>query len=173
MKIRTIILLLVIFSGSNSFSQTRDSSWGKLNFLIGNWQGEGEGKPGQGQGIFSFMPDLKGNVLIRRGHTVIPASKDKPASFHEDLMIIYKNDSGQPEKAIYFDNEKHVINYTVSSKDSSMVFVSEAAGVAPRYRLTYTRLADKTIQVKFEMSPASKPDEFKMYLTGKAVKLGK
>lgn len=173
MKIRSIIVLLAIFSGFNSYSQIRDSSWGKLNFLIGNWQGEGNGKPGEGKGFFSFRPDLRGNVLIRRGHTVIPAGKNNPASIHDDLMVIYKNEAGIPEKAIYFDNERHVINYLITSKDSSVVFISEASGAAPRFRLTYTGLADKTIDIKMEMSSASKPDDFKMYISGKAVKQGK
>jgi hypothetical protein len=75
--------------------------------MLGEWKGEGSGQPGEGSGMFTLKPKLEGNILERKGRTVIAATASKPASVHEDVMIIYKNREGNPVKAIYFDNESH------------------------------------------------------------------
>ncbi len=77
-------------------------NWDRWQFLIGEWAGEGGGEPGQGAGVFSFKPDLDGRVLIRKNRSDYPATKDKPAYHHEDLMIVYPE--GPAARAVYFDN---------------------------------------------------------------------
>ena len=85
------------------------AAWGKLNWLIGNWAGEGSGQPGSGGGTFSFKPDLDRHVLVRKSHSEYPATGNKPEVIHNDLMIIYPESDGNLLKAIYFDNEGHTI----------------------------------------------------------------
>src|SRR6266849_4941025 len=103
--------------------------WSSLRFLIGEWVGEGGGGPGQGTGVFSFQPDLDGKILVRKNHSEYPATKDRPAFSHDDLMIVYPETAGAPLRAVYFDTEGHVIQYAIggSADGSSVRFLSDAS----------------------------------------------
>jgi len=109
---------------------------------------------------------------VRRNHAELPAANGRPAAVHEDLMVIYKSQDGKSAKAIYFDSEDHVINYTAtfSPDKQTLTFISAAAPGAPRFRLTYQKEAEGRIAIKFEIAPPGKPEEFKAYLEGKARK---
>ena len=167
---KLLAVLLILGSGAFSSVQAKDDPWEPFRFLIGEWVGEG--KEGQGTGFFSLAPDLQGKVLVRKNHAELPAANGRPAAVHEDLMVIYKSENGKSAKAIYFDSEDHVINYTVSfSPDKlTLTFLSEAIPHAPRFRLTYQKKGDDHVGIKFEIAPPGKPDEFTMYLEGKAKK---
>ena len=143
-------------------------SWDAYQFLMGEWIGEGSGDPGQGSGSYTFALDLQKTVLVRKNHTDFPATKDRPAFSHDDLMVVYQE--GGKTKVVYFDNEQHVINYTVElSKDSNAaIFLSDANPSAPRFRLTYTKLGTDRIKITFDMAPPGKPDSFATYLEGTA-----
>ena len=91
----------------------------------------------------------------------------RPAVHHEDVMIIYKNKDGNPVKALYFDNENHVIPYDITYSDNRIILVSEVNQGAPRFRLTYEKMEDKLMNIKFEMAMPGAPEDFKMYLEGK------
>jgi hypothetical protein len=144
---------------------SKAARWEAWQPLIGNWVGEGD--PGQGSSYFSFLPDLQDGILVRKNHAEYPATKDRPATVHDDLMIIY----GDPEagqKAVYFDNEGHVIEYAVSfSPDrKAILFVSPAVSGSPRYRLGYFQLDKDRYRITFEIAPPVKPEAFALYLEG-------
>ena len=145
--------------------------WSKFQHLTGHWVGEGNGQPGQGNGGFSFQADLDGNILVRKSSTRFPATSARPAFTHDDLMVIYPDYTGVPSKAIYWDNEKHTIEYAVSFTDKAIVFTSAASPHVPRFRLSYETIDANTINVKFEMAQPGSPEDFKMYLEGKSKKL--
>jgi hypothetical protein len=165
--------LLVVFAvltvGGSTRAQTKDDPWEPFHFLIGEWVGEG--KEGQGTGHFSLTPDLGGKILVRRNHAELPAGNSRPAGVHDDLMVIYKSQDRKSFKAIYFDSEDHVINYTVTfprNNRQTLTFLTEAVPSAPRFRLTYKKEADDSVGIKFEIAPPGKAEEFKTYLEGKA-----
>lgn len=160
----TAFLLLLAFT---CFSQ-QNSAWGKWNQLIGTWQGEGKGEPGKGGGTFSFAFDLDKKIIVRKSHSEYPATADKPKIVHDDLMIIYLDVAQNPTKAVYFDNEGHIINYKITYTDSTIVLSSEKVGNAPIFRLTYEILDKKTINAKFEISPDG--EKFATYIEGKCKK---
>ena len=141
-----------------------DNRWAPLAFLVGDWTGEGGGGPGQGTGGFSFLPDQNGKILIRRNRADYPASKDRPAFSHTDLMIVYNEQGETKLRAIYFDTEDHVIHYTVEpSPDGSNVrFVSD------NYRLTYHKTGADSLALKFEIAPAGKPGAYTTYIEATA-----
>lgn len=167
-----LFTILFVFITLELTAQHPTSTWDKWKFLTGKWVGEGNGQPGQGSGYFTFNAELDGNILVRKGHTEFPATNGRPAAVHDDLMIIYLDYTGKPSKAIYFDNENHVINYSVSANDSdsSIVFLSEQIANVPRFRLSYIPIDSKTVNVKFEMALPQKPEEFKTYIEGKSIK---
>ena len=141
-------------------------NWDAFRFLLGEWVGEGAGAPGEATGGFSFSFDLEGKILVRRNRADYPATKDKPPYSHTDLMVIYQETEGP--RAIYFDNEGHVIHYVVSlSKDQTTVtFLSEPSPSAPRFRFTYYKAKNDSMTFQFDMAPPGKPDAFSKYLEG-------
>ncbi len=143
--------------------------WKAFQFLMGDWVGEGSGSPGNGGGGFTFALELQGRVLVRHNHTEFPPSQGRPANIHDDLIVVYQEKDGV--KAAYWDNEGHVINYTASfAPDKSLVFVSGKIPGAPRQRLSYRQLSNGGLGIRFEIAPPGKPNEFKVYLDGKAHK---
>ena len=114
---------------------------------------------GQVEAISRLLPviefDLQGNVLVRKNVATTPTGR------HEDLMVIYPEAPGL--RAIYFDNEGHVIHYRVTTAESQAVFTSEE-GPGPRFRLTYRKNGDGTVRIVFEIAPPG--GDFKTYLEG-------
>ena len=135
---------------------------------MGEWVGEGSGQPGQGEGTFSFNHDLNKNILVRRSHSEYPATENNPATIHDDLLIVYSDENKMPSKAIYFDNERHTINYSISYAETSIILTSNRAQGGPVYRLTYLKLDDETANIKFEMSQDGQT--YKTYIEGKSKK---
>ena len=146
-----------------------DDRWAPLAFLIGEWTGEGGGGPGQGSGGFSFLPDQGGKILIRKNRADYPASKDRPAFSHTDLMIVYTEPAEAKLRAIYFDMEDHVIHYTVepSADGNSVQFVSES------FRLTYRKAGPNSLALKFEIAPPGKPGAYATYIDATALRNSK
>lgn len=142
--------------------------WAAWQPFLGTWEGVGSGAPGQGGGEFSFAPELQGAVLVRHSYAAYPATKDKPAYRHDDLMVVYPD--GKTMRADYWDNEEHVIRYTAELSDSGrkLVFVSDTAQPGPRYRLTYVKTGDDTLKLTFEIAPPGAPDKFSTYIEAAA-----
>jgi hypothetical protein len=132
-----------------------------VQFLVGKWQGEGDGQPGQSTGAATFRFELEGKALVRRSHADYPAANGRPASHHEDLLTLFSE--GGQLKALYVDNEDHVIRYLVTSVPGGAAFTSEPAP-GPRFRLTYLRKTESLVTVRFEIAPPAAPDAFKTYL---------
>jgi hypothetical protein len=168
---RTLLLLalpLVVVLAASA-QQSAPDPFAPLSFLVGDWGGEGGGQPGQASaGRATFEYQLQKHAIVRKSFSEYPATKDRSASRHEDLMVIFEE--GGVLKATYWDNEGHVIRYVVTSPVSGeVVFLSEAAP-GPRFRLTYTKVSDKQHTVVFEMArPGS--EKFEKYVEGKAVRL--
>ena len=114
-----------------------------LQFLTGEWVGEGTGSPGEGAGGCTFDFDLQRKVMIRKNYAVYPTSR------HDDLMVVYLD--ANVLKAIYFDSEGHTIHYTVEAGPDSVRFLNDA------YRLTYRKTADGKLSLDFDIAPPGKP----------------
>lgn len=159
------LIAVLLFSGLSSFSQNDKPNWDAWKIVMGDWTGTGSGDPGHGSGGFSFTPDLQRNVLVRKSHSEYPGTEGRPATVHDDLMIVYR-DQGRT-RAIYFDNEGHVINYTptFSSDGKTLTLVSEVATNTPTFRLTYMSTDPDTLKVSFEIAPPG-TTAFKSYVDG-------
>ena len=113
------------------------------------------------------MPDQDGKILVRKNRADYPATKDRPAFSHTDLMVVYKDEGDTKLRAIYFDMEDHVIHYDVepAADGNSVRFVSR------NYRFTYTKTGADRVAIKFEIAPPDHPGEFKTYIEASARKL--
>jgi hypothetical protein len=174
MKKRYIHLLLVIMIfpiGRLAAQQpVKAADWSAWQFILGEWVGTGSGAPGQGTGSFTFSYDLEKRILVRKNHTEFPKTDKSPAFTHEDLMIVYQENDRT--KAVYWDNEGHVINYIAgfSQDGNKLYFTSEAAAQAPRFRLVYEKLGDNKMNNVFEIAAPGKPDQFSKYLEAVVIK---
>ena len=167
MRRLVLVAAAVMVAGPTIVGQPEDR-WRDFSFLLGEWQGEGRGSPGEGAGTFSFELSLDGRVLVRKSHSTYPATKDRPAFVHDDLMLIYPE--GGRMRAIYFDNEDHVIHYAVSvvADPPGLVFLGDPTPNKPRFRFRYTSLGKDKVNSRFEIAPPGKPDAFSLYIEGDA-----
>jgi len=164
---KRLLLLVFSFLGMVTICSSQQAPvWVNWTQLAGTWIGEGEGQPGQGTGTFSFSFNLDSNILIRKSHSNYPASTGNQKIVHEDLMIIYPDQNGVPARAVYFDNERHTIFYSVTFSDNSIILTSDKVTNAPIFRLVYTLLDNDTVNTRFEISQ----DGFKYtpYVEGKS-----
>ena len=127
--------------------------WRALSFLEGTWDAKTtKAEPGvTSAGLYTFRKELGGHILAR--HTTNTGCKG-PVDYncdHSDELYVYEDAAGGPLKAIYFDNEGHVIHYTVSTPGpKTAVFASEPNSAGPRFRLVY-ELKGSIMEGKFQI----------------------
>jgi hypothetical protein len=142
-------------------------TFGPLERLVGTWaadSGSG-GQPGVAvQGGETWTRDLAGRVLQRRDYSEYRATSTRPAFRHDGLMLIGPAPGGG-FLAHSYDNEGHVIDYSIVAADSAIVFTSRPAPATPQFRLTYRVTGDRCI-VQFEIAPPDQPGVFRSYVTG-------
>jgi hypothetical protein len=155
--------VLALFTLLSLHAQTSDS-WKKLDFLLGDWTGvagEKDTQLGAGQGAFSFTPELKDKIIVRRNN----AQYDSGAQ-HDDLMVIYLDAPNSAARAIYFDTEGHVIRYNLAfPAEKRVVFESDGTQPGPRYRLTYW-MEGGSLNGQFEVGAPGK--EYQSYMKWKS-----
>jgi hypothetical protein len=150
-------------------------TWRGLRFLLGNWTGEGgevgaEGEQATaGSGRFTFALDLQDNIVVRKNHAHYPATSEKPAYDHYDLMIIYHDQIPGQLRAIYFDNEGHVIEYAVARSETAMStpvveFTRPPSDLRPGFRLTYVGTDDSHLAFTFEFAAPGAAQDFSPYM---------
>jgi hypothetical protein len=164
--IRTLLPVLFIcvamISGPGRAGET--DSLAPLRFLLGRWDGAGAGTPGQGSGVSEFATALQSRVIIRTGRADYPATSERAAYAHDDLMVIYAQ--RESIRADYYDNEGHVIRYRVEPQgNNEVVFVSEVVAGEPRFRLSYKLAPDGNLHGRFEIAQPGKPEAFSPYLS--------
>lgn len=160
---KTVLLFSVLLFASFAFGQIAAPDWNSWNWLVGTWDGNGSGKPGEGGGWFSLTPDLQQQVLVRKNHSEYPATKDRPAVVHDDLMIVYSDQGNW--RADYWDSEGHIIRYMVTLTPTKATFVSYRPSGTPGFRLVYELQPDGQVKILFAMAPPGS-DEFKEYVGG-------
>jgi hypothetical protein len=153
--------------GARAVARAQSDPLSPLRFLVGDWRAV-ETSPGE-DGTFSFKLAAQDHVIVRTNQANYAATAERPASRHDDLMVIYTEDGSL--RADYFDSEGHVIRYTCQPcGPDAAVFVSAPKPREPRYRLTYTAGSDGVLTGSFEIAPPDSPDTFKPYLSWKARK---
>ncbi len=138
--------------------------WKSLAFLQGTWDAKSQGPAGTTtDGTYTFGLELNNHVMARHGGTAACKAAGSFDCDHTDLFYIYQNAPNQPLKAIYFDNEGHVIHYNVSTPTAtSVVFLSDTAQPGPQFRLTY-ELTGSVMAGKFQMHMPGQ-SEWRSYL---------
>ena len=148
-----LLLLLCSFSlGAQTAPATSPNPFKPLAFLEGTWEAKTQDPKGPTvAGRYTFAHELDGHVFARHA-TNDPGCK-APATFdcqHGDLLYVFQDAPGQPFKAIYFDNEGHVLHYDVSVTGPNMVTFLSQPSPGPQFRLIYERKGG-TMNGKFQM----------------------
>jgi hypothetical protein len=83
-------------------------------------------------------------------------------------MVIYPSTEGDQYRAMYFDNESHVIEYTAAwnAEGDLLTFTTKPSASAPQFRLSYKKVDAKNLTVSFEMAQPGRTNDFKLYLSG-------
>ena len=168
---RLLLIVLLLLVARPVLGQ-QAASFDSLKVLIGKWVGEGTSEVGAGGGYFTFEASLNGRVLVRKNRADYPATKDRPAVTHEDLMIVYLDAATKKTRGFYTDSEGNTINYliNVSADGKTIVFESDARDPGPRFRLTYVLTRPDQISLTFEMAAPDKPEQFRRIIEGKVRK---
>ena len=133
--------------------------------LLGKWVAEPDPKQPGVTGWTTFERGLQDKVVVRKNHASYPARDGRPASEHDDLMVLFPE--GGKLKASYWDSEGHVIRYEVQSPAANrLVFLSEAQTGAPRFRLTYVWPQPRTLELTFEIAPPGAA-EFRPFISAR------
>ena len=150
-RLASVLLSVFCFVPLLSAQASRDP-FASLSFLIGTWEAKTVNNPAvTATGTYTFRPELNGHILAR--HTAAAGCKG-PEDFdcqHGDLLYIYADSPGHPLHAIYFDNEGHVIHYSVTAPTTTTAeFLSDETTPGPQFRLFY-ELKGATMSGKFQM----------------------
>jgi hypothetical protein len=168
----SILLLLSLPLLAQNVPASSSDPWSSLGFLQGSWEAKAQGNAGvTAAGTYTFKLELGNHILARHSNT--PSACKGPVTFdceHGDLLYVYEDAPGQPLKAIYFDNEGHVIHYDVSTPTpTTAIFLSDSSRPGPRFRLVY-ELKDAIMFGKFQMQMPGQ-SEWKSYLEWSGQKL--
>ena len=161
-----VLALAALLFAAPVFGQASPDPWKELAFLEGTWEANTQGGTAgaKGSATYTFQPQLGHHVLARLSGSY--ADCKGPVTFdcqHSDLLYVYQDAANQPLKAIYFDNEGHVIHYDVSSPEPNVaLFLSDASVLGPQFRLVYA-LKNGSMSGKFQMRMPGQ-SEWKSYL---------
>ncbi len=159
------LCVVLFFCASTLHAQNTagNDSWKALRFLIGTWEAKTSGGQVQSIGTYTFRPELRNHVLVRHSSSEGCKGPEDYDCQHGDVLYIYPEASGQSYKAIYFDNEGHVIHYNVTVPTAtSALFLSYESQPGPQFRLTY-ELKDGVMLGKFQIKMPGEAD-FRSYL---------
>ena len=159
---RFLPLFFALALGAQTSARPADA-WQSLSFLQGTWQAKtGVGSAAKVTGTYTFAKELKDHVLARHSTVAGCAGPEGFDCEHGDLLYIFEEKPGQPLKAIYFDNEGHVIHYALSTPDATTAILLSEPGLGPRFRLVY-HLEHAVMSGKFQMQMPGQ-DDWKSYL---------
>ncbi len=139
-----------------------------LDFLIGSWTGSSAVT----QGTDTFSKALDGKVIQRSAHAKLLGKDGKAAGAMDTLMTIHPDPAGTGLRAVYFDNDGHVIHYKTDSvvAGARVVFVSDGSDPGPLFRLSYLRKSPDQLHTTFEMAAPGHPEAFRVIAEGDSVR---
>jgi hypothetical protein len=163
---RILLFFLLLFALSLHAQSTAQETnpWSGLSFLEGTWDAKAASSEGaSAAGTYTFRLELRDHVLVRHGNISQCKGPSTYDCEHGDLLYVYRDSAAQPLRAIYFDNEGHVIHYSVSTAPpNTAVFLSDSSQPGPQFRLTY-ELKGLLLFGKFEIRMPGQ-ENWKTYL---------
>lgn len=163
-----ILLLPAVMSGQ---TKPRSDVWEPLRFLVGKWEGTGNGQPGTSKVQREYRLVLNNKFMHVENRSVYdPQPKNPKGEIHEDWGMI-GFDKGRKQFVFrQFHVESFVIQYvntSTSTDGKTIVFTSESIENIPagfRARETYKMTGPDEFSEVFEIAEPGK--DFKIYSEG-------
>lgn len=160
----TWVCLVVLVAAAACVEAATPPALQPFGFLLGEWVSDGADAGGGPSGKATFAPALQDTVMVRTSFAEYPAAGGRPATRHDDLMVIFATPGGAVE-AEYWDNEGHEIRYVARSpRPGEALFLSAPRAGAPGYRLSYALGEGGVLKGEFAIAPPGSPDDFTIYL---------
>lgn len=166
----TIGLLLVpLFPDAQT--KSRPETWGPFTYLIGKWEGAGNGQPGVSKVQREYRLVLNDKFLHVENRSVYdPQPKNPKGEIHEDWGMISFDKSRKQFVFRQFHAEGFVnqyVNTSTSADGKTIVFMSESIENIPagfRARETYKIMGPDEFSEVFEIAEPGK--DFEVYSEG-------
>jgi hypothetical protein len=163
-----LLALAFVLCGRPGHAQEAGASpLSPLDFLVGEWEGTSEGKPGSGVAQRGYSRVLGGRYIeVRNTTTYPPQPKNPKGETHQDVGF-FSFDRGRNRLVLrQFHIEGFVNQYVAEPGNSAdrLVFTTEAIENIPagwRARETYTRIGPDEIEERFELAEPGK--DFELY----------
>jgi hypothetical protein len=139
-------------------TEKKQDVWEPMKFLVGVWEGKGEGKSGISAVSHDFEFIMKGRYLhMRTKATFEPQEKNPKGEVHEDWGFFSHDRSRKKIVFRQFHVEGFITQYVLEdiSEQGKLVFATEQIENAPpglKARLTFRRLNADALEVNFELS---------------------
>jgi len=137
--------------------------WGPLQFLVGNWEGSGEGRPGKSRVRRQYQFVLNGKFLQVKNKSVYDTQEKNPSGeVHEDWGFFSFDRNRGTFVFRQFHVEGFVNQYVLevpADADQPLRFVSEAIENTPagwRARETYKKISDDEFIETFDLAEPGK-----------------
>jgi len=159
--VRAILLILLVLPSTIFAQEEKETEdvWEPLRFLIGKWEGTGEGRPGFSTVEREYKFVLQDKFIEAKNKSVYEPQEDNPkGEVHEDWGLI-SYDQGRKKFVLrQFHVEGFVNQYvldSLSEDGKTLVFVTEGIENIPegwRARETYKILSDDEFTETFELA---------------------
>jgi hypothetical protein len=137
--------------------------WKEFRFLIGNWSGDGVGPAGQGIGDLSVETDLN-ETILKMTNVQNFTGKDRKTTYRGTMIV------SAGSKALFLDNEGHVLHYTITFGPKTITFLSQPEPNSPRFRFSYLDLGGNHMKCSFDIAPPPNLDKYTIHVSGTATK---
>ena len=168
-SIAFVLLALPVFL--NGQTKSRSDVWAPLRFLVGKWEGTGQGQPGTSKVQREYRLVLNDKFLHVQNRSVYdPQPKNPKGEIHEDWGMISFDKSRKQFVFRQFHVEgfvNHYVNTSTSTDGKTIVFTSESIENIPagfRARETYRIAGPDEFSEVFEIAEPGK--EFEVYSEG-------
>ncbi|HKP36626.1 MAG TPA: hypothetical protein VJT71_07180 [Pyrinomonadaceae bacterium] len=169
--ISIILALLLLPSFMSGQTKARSDVWEPLRYLVGKWEGTGNGQPGMSKVQREYRLVLNDKFLHVQNRSVYdPQPKNPKGEIHEDWGMISFDKSRKQFVMRQFHVEGFVnqyVNTSTSTDGKTIVFISESIENIPtgyRARETYKILSADEFSEVFEIAEPGK--DFEAYSEG-------
>ncbi len=154
-KILIIVMILPVLLAAQA--DKKQDVLESMKFLVGEWEGKGEGKSGISTVSHDFEFIMKGRYLhMRTKATFEPQEKNPKGEVHEDWGFFSYDRSRKKIVFRQFHVEGFITRYVLedTSEEGKFVFETEQIENAPpglKARLTFRHLNAAGLEVNFEL----------------------
>ena len=155
-KIICLIAILPFFVAAAQGEKT--DVWKPLRFLVGTWEGRGEGASGESSVVQEYQFIFDGNFLRMTTRSVFaPQEKNPKGEIHEDVGYFSFDGSRKTFILRGFYAEGFVNQYAgkVTEDGKELTFTTESVENAPpgtRAKLVFLRTGEDTLEQSFHVA---------------------